>query len=656
LNITTSIETYENIVIVDIKWINNKINAFWKYFIEDKKPYFKVFITREIALEAVYSNFQQCTMYNSDMDNSFIINYQGQLELTMGNYYGEKKYVLPSRDGGYFSPFTAQHSLWTVFDYGSPKYFPTIAWSDNETNIHAGVIATYTSPNQRETVSYHGGSSTKKHPGFAEAQLNWFGKSDSESLHLRQGTKFSMELYFYQNVGSIDSLWNFNENLLSQNFDYILPENYVAASWGARTSPLEHYYWRFPQVSSNYITSQELWRHKGFAIPRSQNGIWNIHLFSLNLINSNNGQETELTPIYGTTPLFDNLWIDRDDSSYTGGMSWQVDNFNTKLFFKGYPDKHHVTVSGEVQNTASNTGENYLQFSTSPRTNELYIDNEKFLFSFVALDSVLDTVSIGMTHFSGTDSFFLTNNKTLNIRLEKNFDNFTQFQFDLYPITGKAFRRISQIADIENKPVKPFKNYFINTTGNSGISFLPSSDYHLFNDQKQDNDISFDLFAAHSFDSLKISFKENSHYIADIQTKSQAISDVRLVPYNDNNFIINFPFKKESLYHIKLGGSAQIEINENGSKTLPGDFKLITLYPNPFEKETTLKYLLNKSSWISYEIYNIKGERIFTSNKNVTFNLSNEIKLDFSKYPTGVYFCKISSASSTKVLKLLMMR
>ena len=33
LNITTSIETYENIVIVDIKWINNKINAFWKYFI-----------------------------------------------------------------------------------------------------------------------------------------------------------------------------------------------------------------------------------------------------------------------------------------------------------------------------------------------------------------------------------------------------------------------------------------------------------------------------------------------------------------------------------------------------------------------------------------------------------------------------------------------
>jgi hypothetical protein len=657
LNIITNIEIYDNIVIVDVKWINNKINAYWQYFIEPDKPYFRVAITREVVTEAVYSNFQQCTMYNSDMDNSFIINYQGQLELTMGNYNGEKAYVHPEREGGYFSPFTSQHSLWTVFDYGTPTYFPTIAWSDNETNIHAGIIVTYTSPNQRETVSYHGGGSTKKHPGFAEAQFNWFGKSDSECLYLRKGTKFSMELYFYQNFGSIDSLWSFNEDLLSQNFEYTLPENYIAASWGARTSPLEHYYWRFPQVSSNHITSQELWRHKSFAIPRSQNGIWNIHLFSLNIVNLDGGVETELTPIYGITPLFNNLWIERDDTSCTGGMSWHVEDISTKLFYTGFQEKRHIRVSGELQCFTQSQNENLVELSLSPRIKELYIDGVNNLFSFIALDSILDTISIAITNLSGIDSFYTNDNrKKLTFKLNEMNENFTSFKFDLIPSIKNTIRNHSQIEELDKQKLPPYIEHFVNTTGNSKISFLPSNEYFLFNDSKHNDITFFSLYASDSFDSLKIAFLDASNYIAEIQSHNQLASGINLLPGSENTFVLHYPFLKNSSYQIKIDKNAQIEINEDEGVALPGEFKSISLYPNPFSIETTIKYVLKKSDWIAYEIFDITGRRIFTSSKNFDLRLMNKIHLNFYDLPTGVYFCRLYSSSSNRTLKILCLK
>ncbi|MCD6099242.1 MAG: T9SS type A sorting domain-containing protein [Candidatus Marinimicrobia bacterium] len=641
IHVTTNVKIFDELIIVEVNWINGKIDSRWEYFFEPDKPYFRVAITREVALDGVYSNFQQCTMYTPDMDNSFIINYQGQLELTMGNYTGDKPYVAPFKEGVSYSVCTAQHSLWTVFDYGSPTYFPTIAWSSSKANIHAGIIVTYTSPNQRETISYHGGGTTGKHPGFAEAQFNWFGKSDSESLYLRKGTRFSMELYFYQNYGSIDSLLNFSENLLGRNFKYSLPENYVVASWGGRTSANELYFWRYPQVSSNYITSQELWRYKGFALPRSQNGTWDIHLFSLNLVNLYNNQRTELTPIYGTKPLFDRLWINANDTSYTGGMSWNVGDFNTKLFYTAYPAQRHITVSGQIYRKSVMTGINCVELTLSPRTQELFIDKENMLFSFIAMDVLLDTVSIGLTNITGIDTFF-TKNDTLFLGLMNKSGNISSFKFDLYPITQRAFRNNSQTNEIENQPVQPYKAYFVNTTGNSGISFLPSSDYFIFNDHKTDDMFTFDLYSSYNFESLIFAIDSVQNYNVTIQSDSDFFLITQLELYDKDKYILNFPFSSKSLYHIK--------VKKDNSDRTSEYIKIVSVYPNPFHSVTTIRFFLNKSDWVSYEIFNIKGERILASTAKRYSRGYQELTLDLTQYASAVYFCKLSTSSSNTIV------
>ena len=652
-NVTVSFKKYDNLIVVEANWKNGKINATWQYFFEPNKPYFRAQITRNVVLTGVYSNFQQCTMYNPDMDNSFIINYQGQFQITMGHYTGNKRYVFPVKFKKYYSPFTAQHSLWTVFDYGHPEYFPLIAWRDNESNIHAGVIATWVSPNQRETISYHGGGSTKKHPGFCEAQFNWFGKSDSECLYLRQGTEFAMELYFYQNYGSIDSLLNFSKALLSKNFEYQLPENYVAASWGGNNSSMEYYYWRFPQVSSNYITSQELWRHKSFAIPRSQNGIWDIHLFSLDIISLIHGVQTDLTPNHGTKPLFDQLWTMKSDSSYTGGMSWRVNGFYTKLFYTNYPLKRRVTVSGELKGNPLLASENFIKLVASPRIEKIFFSKDDSLFSFIAADSLLDTVSISLTDMAGIDSFYVTSD-TLFLRIRKITNNNYKFKFNLFPSIKAPLKSKIDAHNSDILPPTPYKAHFINLGKNSGLSYFPSSKYFVFHGVKKNNKYSFDLFPSMDFDTLLVAFENpRDEYTATTRCRikdnsAQILS--KLYETNGNKFQIIHHFYANQLYHIELANSS------NQMQVSPTSTKSIAVYPNPSSGLVRLDLFSERSSVFHYILYDLSGREVLNSKANISANHIRSKTINLSNHASGLYFLRIISNDNTKVFKIIILK
>ncbi len=649
-NVNVTYKKYSKLIVVQAVWKNGKIDAVWEYFFEPDKSYFRVQITRTVAQTGVYSNFQQCTMYNPDMDNSFIINYQGKLEITMGHYEGNKKCTGPIKWPVYYSPFTAQHSLWTVFDYGKPTYFPAMIWRDNETNIHAGVIATYTSLNQRETISYHGGGSTKTHPGFCEAQFNWFGKSDSECLCLRKGTQFSMELYFYQNVGPIDSLLDFSKHLLSQNFLYQIPENYVSASWGGNNSSKEIYYWRFPQVSSNYITSQELWRHKSFSIPRSQNGIWDIPLFSLDVIHLNK-KEKILTPNYGTAPLFDRLWIFKTDSSYTGGMSWEVDDFYTKLFYTSYPAKHRVTVSGKIDKRNRGTGKNFVKLTPSLRINQLFVNTKDTLFSFVAVDSLLDTVSISLTNVNGIDSFFVVSD-SLFLQVADEESDTSKFCFDLFPAIKNPIREKSRANQLDLAPPSPCKTHFVRIGVHSDLSYLPSSKYFAFNEMKRNDSYAFNLFVSSNVDSFVFALEDSDRHPFDngeLRISEGLLSKVdHPVGMGTNIFKLNYPFLARHIYHI--------EWFNNSGKVMPAEVKPSLIYPNPSKGHFSLSFYSMRGGECSYDIYNILGVKVFSLREKVK---SNEIiikNFDLSYLPSGIYFLKIRQSSKTSHLKFVIMK
>jgi endoglucanase len=81
-------------------------------------------------------------------------------------------------------------------------------------------------------------------------------------------------------------------------------------------------------------------------------------------------------------------------------------------------------------------------------------------------------------------------------------------------------------------------------------------------------------------------------------------------------------------------------------------------YPNPFNKETYIEYVLPKNANVNVSIYNMAGQRVATlveglfsqGNHRVTWTAGQN---DVSIPANGVYFCKISSSGMTEVLKLV---
>ena len=623
---TKIIHQNSNSVFIRVLFQPGYINSEWYYLFEDGKPWFNATITRTVETAGVYSNFQQCTMYNSDVDNSFIINYDGDIELTMGGYDGNYSWVSPYLDGVNYSTRTAQHSLWTQFDYGNGKFFPTIAWSDNETGICMGATITNTSPNQRESISYHGGGSTQKHPGFAEAQWNWFGKSDSESLFLKRGVQFSMNLIFYQNKSHIDSLFSFVESLKSEFYEWTKPTEYSIASWGGNSSPLEHYNWRFPQVSNNFINSQELWRHKGIAFPRSQIGTHDSQLFSLDMYYLSPTGKVNVSPIYGLTPLFTDIENRFTDSTSTGIMHWNESGIDSELSFTAYNNDNHIKVKGNIEKQAN--GEYFLELSLSPRTTGYFYQPSNKLLTIYSIDTLLDTVAITSHFVGGIDTLVLKDDNKLHVYINATSPS---FECNLVSSIGKAIYSLEDFRYWSTVDIPSYRDNYIQFR--SGLYSIKASEDYLIG---QTDSLNFSIYVTNTFSQLHLN-KQNNYNSAQIEIDGTVIISP-IINTNNGYQLINFPFMEDRIYTISF-------TNELPNIQSIEFFSILKYFPNPAKKLLNLELFVMKPQSIDIRLFNLLGEECQLNKYDCSSGI-NMLKLDTNYLPSGTYIVQINGKNT----------
>jgi|GEM_PF-520928 len=93
----------------------------------------------------------------------------------------------------------------------------------------------------------------------------------------------------------------------------------------------------------------------------------------------------------------------------------------------------------------------------------------------------------------------------------------------------------------------------------------------------------------------------------------------------------------------------------------PVDQLLVGNYPNPFNGSTQIRYALPLRSHISLQIFNLRGELLFSEVKSDQpagwYALDwNGILPDGAIAPTGIYFFRIVAGSETQTLKMLMLK
>ena len=140
---------------------------------------------------------------------------------------------------------------------------------------------------------------------------------------------------------------------------------------------------------------------------------------------------------------------------------------------------------------------------------------------------------------------------------------------------------------------------------------------------------------------------KNAAYVIETQvTVNDGIIDIYLPAEIDNS----------TLNGIELD---QISTSINNSSTLtPHTFELYQNYPNPFNNGTKIRFILHERCNVVLHIYNLLGEKVYSSNLGILNKGSNEIQWKPSaKINSGVYFYQISlNRSNTHVMKLIYLK
>ncbi|HEA29747.1 MAG TPA: T9SS type A sorting domain-containing protein [Leeuwenhoekiella sp.] len=151
------------------------------------------------------------------------------------------------------------------------------------------------------------------------------------------------------------------------------------------------------------------------------------------------------------------------------------------------------------------------------------------------------------------------------------------------------------------------------------------------------------------------SFGENG------QTRGVGLEDLKISGYCGAGFAGDMKFSKDG--GIVVSTSAKYDPNpgpfspdfgfikfknSNFLSTENSNRPEIYVYPNPTENLLNINFESSIFNKINLDIYDILGNEIFSSVIN-----KNEKNIDFSKYPTGIYFLKITIDGKTSTKKII---
>lgn len=92
------------------------------------------------------------------------------------------------------------------------------------------------------------------------------------------------------------------------------------------------------------------------------------------------------------------------------------------------------------------------------------------------------------------------------------------------------------------------------------------------------------------------------------------------------------------------------------SNNVPNKFALFQNYPNPFNPKTSINYQLPVTNFVKIVLYDVLGKEVEVLVNEKQNAGIYQVEWDGSKYPSGVYFYRITSGDFTKVKKMVLVK
>ena len=603
-----------DLAVVHVDWTTKWMKVRWTYRFLREIPYFVVDTEREILRTAVYTNAQQCVMFTNDMDDSYIVGYEGEMIQTLRN-----------RNGAFPWSTSIQHSMFSAIDEGLGIRYPAMVWYDRENDIAGGVLVTWVSPNQRESISHHGGHGGGQASGVCEGQWNWFGKSDNESLYLRAGTRYGMRLTYYLDRGGIEEFDRFNRDLFNEaHYDVRRSEDYWAASWGGRSDWAAKHSWHYPQATNNAISSQELFRPRAIGLPRSQNGTMDPQIFDLSVKALIGGREIDLTPMRTTDESeavhSHTRTVDQGDTM-TGEVGWEVEGLRHVMRYTLYEDSDQLIVSGDVSpmRDSVEVQEVFVRVDVSPRLPSV-VSIGKEAWDIRCRDAVYGWVGIALYRPIGIDTVVQTS-RGLRLYLIKSAtderygsDVVWHYEFVLFPHLRDPVERVEDIPSLHHKSVRRYRETYTTLPGlekHTDVGICPDPRVWAI---RADVDslrrtMTIELVAEPGLYPVRLFF--SGEYVCAVRQDGRRISEGDWT-FDREPGVLEVRSRWAGRTVLRVDFEVEIAVETVSSEPMPSAFAIFPNTPNPFNTATVIRYDIPEAAYVNLSIYTPVGQRIRT--------------------------------------------
>jgi hypothetical protein len=85
----------------------------------------------------------------------------------------------------------------------------------------------------------------------------------------------------------------------------------------------------------------------------------------------------------------------------------------------------------------------------------------------------------------------------------------------------------------------------------------------------------------------------------------------------------------------------RLKLRLSGEPDVPKEFALEQNYPNPFNPTTVIRYQLPVNSYVSLEVYNVLGQRMWTLIQEFQERGYKSVEWNAGGIASGVYFCRL---------------
>ncbi len=102
-----------------------------------------------------------------------------------------------------------------------------------------------------------------------------------------------------------------------------------------------------------------------------------------------------------------------------------------------------------------------------------------------------------------------------------------------------------------------------------------------------------------------------------------------------------------------MGSGYDMGAFEADPKNMTGELSFIQAYPNPFSDKLTISMYLPDTGILAFNLYNINGQRVYSSKHEQIGAGSHEITIDTSDLKQGIYFLQLFTESGNPVIRTL---